>query len=235
MEGKGVTTANIRGLGAQLKHASNDHVKAYGLLRKNIQEAWKLEKNYREIEGQKKHLKSNVQRMERLLRTDADRMHATSGNFTKGTKSTAASLPTVVVSPSTTRRSKLPWEKLGKGSVDSPDNSLAGASKEASTKRNTTLEFKIMPNQPKLKRTVSEPNKNESGMYLSCRKLKHENREQVNIKEMTKMEANEDKDLSANHLQIPSPKQDRALKACFQPENESIETEPEAKERTVTL
>jgi len=234
MEGKGITTANIRGLGAQLKHTSSDHVKAYSLLRKNIQEAWKLEKNYRDIEGQKKHLKSNVKRMERELRTDADRMHATSGNLSKGTKSTAASLPTVVVSPSTTRRSKLPWEKLSKGSIDSPDNSLAGASKEASTKKNTTLEFKIMPNQPKLKRTVSEPNKNESGVYLSCRKLNHENREQVITK--AKMAANEDKEPSANHLQIPSPKQERTLKACFQqPENESNEIEPEAKERTVTL
>ena len=235
MEGKGIVLSNVRSLGRQINHATNDHSKTYGLIRRNGREAWKLERSYQEIEGKKNHLKNAVERMENDLIIEADKMQRTSGSLICNKNIAKDGLPTVIISPATTRRSKLPWEKHVKAPL-TRQTSLPCVSKEITAKGNSSQSCNTSPSLPRLQTAMGDSHNNSGNFSMYCRKVRQEHKNLENIDDLVKSAAKDSKESSPNLLQIPSPKQDKSVKAVFQlTEKEKRRTQSESKVRVSEL
>lgn len=170
MEGKGVTSSNIRALGKQIDQETHSHEKAYGLVRRNVREAWKLEKSYQGIEVEKAKVWNKLERLEKDLLMESEKIHRTSGSLMSDVNLVRAGLPKVVISPSTTKRSKLPWKKIGKAPVEKRYQNAATAQQQKGNGRDVAP-TKATPVLPRLQKAMEESRKNVSEVGLFCKKI----------------------------------------------------------------
>ena len=203
----------MRGIRKQTSHASKDHDK---VIRRNILEAWKLGKSQQKLEEKKKKLKSSVQRIENDLIVETDKIHRTSGNMVCDTHVVTSCLPSVIVSPATTSRSKLPWEKFKKLSVTRQMSSLSSVSSKPTIRRNNSQPCRFLPALPRLHTVIKESKQDVSSVSSYCRRITYEHDRRVNVDDVNKRTAKETRELPSNLLQIPSQKQDKSMKEILE-------------------
>ena len=229
MEGKGITSSNIRGLGKQIEVGTTDYAKVYGLVRKNVREAWKLEKSYQDIEEEKEKLKSSLERKEKNLIIETEKMRRTSGSLMNDVQVIRNGLPKVIISPTTTKRSKLPWDHIGAGQIDSKTYFSPPAARKTTETRKYSSPKGVLPSLPRLQKAIEDSKKHVSDVALFCRKVQREKMNCKNTKDMTTSNIAKGKKVersTMNHLKIPSPKQEKTLKELFdQWQKEGIKTE----------
>eukprot|EP00795_Rhopilema_esculentum_P009340 gene9340-17043_t len=164
MEGKHLAPSNLRE-GAKDCDLSTEHIKSYGLVRKNIHEAWKLEQNFQHLEEAKLKLKTSIDRMERQLVIEREKTRKCSGSFNNNEELIRTGLPQVILSRTTTQRSRLPWQQMCKVTKKSEERSNSRPPKTPAKREGQVISL------PRLQKAMEDSKKTINEATLCCRRI----------------------------------------------------------------
>ena len=164
MEGKHLVSSNLRD-GARDCDLGTEHIRSYGLVRKNIREAWKLEQNFQHLEEAKLKLKTSIDRMERQLLIEREKTRKCSGSFNNSEELIRTGLPQVILSRTTTQRSKLPWQQNGNVTKKNEGRSNSRPLQTPARREGQVISL------PRLQKAMEDSKKTINEVTLCCRRI----------------------------------------------------------------
>lgn len=157
---------------------SCDAARATQLVRRNVQAAHNLQRNHRQIDIQKVKLQSYFEKQEKELLVHSEQTRKCSGRLMIDLDLIKSGLPQVILSPSTTQRSRISWQERSNHSKEAPTASRSRsyttlpATTQASPKhldRHPTTHK--APSLPRLQKALADLKRETSDISLYCKKV----------------------------------------------------------------
>lgn len=191
------------------------------LVRKNVHENRKLDKSFKDIEEQKSKMNNSIERTVTKLLIDSEMVQKSSGCLMSEVENARIGLPSVIISRSTTQRSKLPWQKnrrIYADDVATPKYSSQSPATTLSTARKRNVSA-----LPRLQKAMEDAKKHVNEVTLQCKKIprgKNPVRKMADITRVKRTDAFErlqikENPCAKNYLKVPDMHRGMMSKAAF--------------------
>ncbi len=153
-----------------------DATRAVKLVRQNVRAAWQLERDQKQFEEERMKMQNSFERKERALLLSSEQTRKSSGRLVNDLDLLTIGLPCVILSPSTTKRSRLPWqEKNRRGELSTSVGAKSASNKpqvlhKGGTRSRSSL-MQPAPALPRLQRAIQDSKKEISDVAIFCKRV----------------------------------------------------------------